>query len=332
MKKIIVTLFIIFSFLFTNNIYAKDFNMNNDKVYVSGETVGLKLNTGVLVTKLYSINVNDELIKPWESSDIKVGDIILKVNDINIISSDSLIGALKSNTKEECSIQLLRDDKLISTHIKPMNHDGTISLGIYVKDNILGIGTMTFITQDDLDYASLGHQINTTLKNTSGSIYNANVIGVDKSESGVPGSKKATIDNKVIGDITLNSIKGIYGNYNTIPKNLDLYYVEKKEEVDKGSASILTCIDGKKVCSYKIEIVSLDVNSKDGIKGIKFKVVDEELLELTGGVVQGMSGSPIIQDGKLIGAVTHVIVNTPEYGYGVFAENMLLELDYNLIK
>ncbi|MFI3251511.1 MAG: SpoIVB peptidase S55 domain-containing protein [bacterium] len=332
MKKIILSFTLIISLMFSTSVFAKDFILNENQVYVSGETIGLRLNSGVLITKMYSVNVNGETIKPWENANLEIGDVILKVNDVNIISADGLIGALKVNGEKQCNIQLLRDEQLVSTHITPISYEGNISLGIYVKDNILGVGTMTFITQEDLDYASLGHQIATKVNTDSGYIYKAEVTGVDKSIKGNPGSKKAVIDEGVIGEIELNTNKGIYGTYTDSIANLDLYYVAAKEEVKKGSAQILTCINGTEVKSYSIEIISVTLNTSDDIKGIKFKITDEELLNYTGGVIQGMSGSPIIQDGKLIGAVTHVIVNTPEYGYGLFAENMLRELDYDIIK
>lgn len=332
MKKIILSIIIICSLFFSSIVYAKDFTLNTDQVYVSGETIGLKLNTGVEVTKLYSINTEDESIKPWIESDIEIGDIILKINDINIINSEGLIGALKVNGEKTCNVQILRNNNLISTHITPVYYEGNISLGIYVKDNVLGVGTMTFITQEDLEYASLGHQIATKIESASGFIYNAEVVGIEKSLKGTPGSKKATIDNEEIGDISMNTDKGIYGIYKDEISDLDLYYIASKEEVKKGSAQILTCIDKNTVQKYSIEITSVTTNTTDDIKGIKFKITDEQLLNVTGGVIQGMSGSPIIQNGKLVGAVTHVIVNTPEYGYGVFAENMLKELEYNIIK
>ncbi len=332
MKKIFLSLALILSLSFTTNVLAKDFVLNEDQVYVSGETIGLKLNTGVIVTQLYSVNVNDTTIKPWNDANIQIDDIILKVNDINVFSADGLIGALKANGEKECNLQILRNGNIISTHITPVSYDGNISLGIYVKDNILGVGTMTFITQEDLDYASLGHNIATKISTSSGYIYKAEVTGIDKSSKGNPGSKKANINNDEIGDINLNSNKGIYGTYTSTIENLDLYYVASKEEVSVGPATILTCINGNEVKSYSIEITSVTLNTTDDIKGIKFKIVDEELLTQTGGVIQGMSGSPIIQNNKLVGAVTHVIVNTPEYGYGVFAEVMLKELDYDIVK
>lgn len=331
MKKIFLTIIIMCSLLFPIKVFAKEFNLNEDQVYVSGETIGLKLNTGVLVTKLYSVNVNDESYKPWEESDIQIDDIILKVNDVNIVSADGLIGALKVNGNKQCNLQILRDEKLISTHITPVSYDGNISLGIYVKDNILGVGTMTFIIEDDLLYASLGHQIATKINTASGVIYNAEVLSIDKSSKGNPGSKKASIKEE-IGDISLNSNKGIYGSYNEEVNDLQLYQIASKEEVKTGYAQILTCINGTDVLLYDIEITNVYLNTDEDIKSIKFKITDKVLLEKTGGVIQGMSGSPIIQNDKLIGAVTHVIVNTPEYGYGIFAENMLKELNYDIIK
>ncbi|MFI3329832.1 MAG: SpoIVB peptidase S55 domain-containing protein [bacterium] len=331
MKKIFLTIIIIFSIVFPVSIFAKDFDLTNDQVYISGETIGLKLNTGVLVTKLYSINSEGETIKPWEDSDIQIDDIILKINDVNIVSSEGLIGALKVNGEKQCNIQILRNDELISTHITPIKYEGDLSLGIYVKDNIMGVGTMTFITEDDLMYASLGHQIATKVNTESGYIYKAEVVSIDKSSKGYPGSKKASIGSE-IGSINKNTNKGIYGEYTEDLNELDLCYVASKEEVKLGYAQILTCVDKNNIELYDIEITNIYLNTTDDIKGIKFKITDKELLTITGGVIQGMSGSPIIQQDKLIGAVTHVVVNTPEYGYGVFAENMLKELSYNVIK
>ncbi len=331
MKKIFLSIIILCSILFPIKIFAAEFNLQSDQVYVSGETIGLKLNTGVVVTKLYGIKIDSETIKPWEDSDIQIDDIILKVNDVNIINSESLIAVLKSNADKQCNIQILRDGKYISTHITPVKNDTSVSLGIYVKDNIMGVGTMTFITEEDLMYASLGHQIATKISTATGSIYKAEVISIDKSSKGYPGSKKASIGSE-IGDIEKNTNKGIYGKYDDEINDLQLYHIASKEEVKKGYAQILTCIDGDKVNLYDIEITNIYLNTTDDIKGIKFKIVDEELLEKTGGVIQGMSGSPIIQNDKLIGAVTHVVVNTPEYGYGLFAENMLRELNYDVIK
>lgn len=331
MKKMILSVIIMCSILFPINVLAKEFNLNEDKVYLSGETIGLKLNTGVVITKLYSINKDGESLKPWEECNIMIDDIILKVNDINIVSSDSLIGVLKENGEKQCSLQILRDGKIISTHITPIQNENSISLGIYVKDNVMGVGTMTFITEEDLLYASLGHQITSNSNTNTGSIYKAEVLSIDKSSKGYPGSKKASIG-KEIGDITLNSNKGIYGSYDNEINDLELMYISSKDEIKLGYAQIYTCIEGNDVEMFDINITNIYLNTTDDIKGIKFKITDENLLEHTGGVIQGMSGSPIIQNEKIIGAVTHVVVNTPEYGYGVFAENMLKELNYEIIK
>ncbi len=242
-----------------------------------------------------------------------------------------MYSALKVNGNKQCNLQILRDGDLISTHITPISYEGNISLGIYVKDNILGVGTMTFITEEDLLFASLGHQIATKTTTKSGTIYKAEVVSIDKSTKGNPGSKKATINDE-IGEISLNSNKGIYGEYNDDINDLQLYYVASKEEVKIGYAQIFTCINKTDVVFYDIEITNVYLSTTDDVKGIKFKVTDKDLLEQTGGVIQGMSGSPIIQNDKLVGAVTHVIVNTPEYGYGVFAENMLKELNFDILK
>ena len=330
MKKLFLIILLISSFFFGIKVFGVEFNHNNDKVYVSGETIGLKINTGVMVTKMYAIQTDEGVVKPWENANIKIGDIITKINQININNADTLIGVLAEKGNTELQIELLRDNSVIKTSITPVYKNDTITLGIYVKDNMLGVGTMTFITKDSLKFASLGHQINSKLDNASGSIYKAEVTGIDKSVKGHAGSKKATIDYDQIGSISDNTLKGVYGSFTSSVNNLTLYSIKLKEEVKLGEATILTCIDGKKVCSYKIEITNLYKKTDNNIKGIKFKIVDEDLLDKAGGVIQGMSGSPIIQDNKLIGAVTHVIVNSPNLGYGIFVEYMLEELDYEV--
>lgn len=329
MKKIIIVFFLLFSALSSKNLFAATFDVVNDQVYVSGETIGLKVNTGVMVTKFYSIQDNEVILKPWENSNLQIGDVITKVNGISVDNSDDLLLEVQKNGINTLNLEISRNYSVINTTITPVINDDALTLGIYVKDHILGVGTMTFITADGMKFASLGHQIGTNY-DSSGSIYKAVVVGIDKSYSGYAGSKKASIDSFVLGDIYSNNNKGVYGEYSSSTSDLDLYNIKTKEQINLGSATIMTCIESDVVKEYDIEITNVYLETTDDIKGIKFKITDEDLLAKTGGVIQGMSGSPIIQDGKVIGAVTHVIINTPNYGYGIFVENMLTELDYSL--
>ena len=207
--------------------------------------------------------------------------------------------------------------------------DGIYKTGLYVKDNIMGIGTLTYIDPTTKIFGSLGHEISEKMTKkifdvNNGSIFSSNIKKIVKSKNGIPGEKIASFNfNDIKGNITKNTITGVYGNYIDAFENNNIYEVAKKDEIKIGDASILTTINGNNIESFKINIIK--TLNKNNNHDILFEIIDPKLLELTNGIVQGMSGSPIIQNNKIIGAVTHVVVDNPIKGYGINIEKMLIE-------
>ena len=301
----------------------------SNKLLVSGDTVGIQIKAkGIMVVGLYKTN---------EKNDISLGDYIIKINDEDINSVDDMIKKIDLHKKDGVvKVTYLRDGKLHDTLLKlEKNNDGIYKTGLYVKDTITGVGTLTYIDPGTMMYGALGHAIidkNTSLKVDikDGKIYKSSVTGITKSENGVPGEKNATFNsNLVFGDIIKNTSSGIFGNYikDIDSSNLKEYEVANMDEIKTGNAKILTVLKDNTVGEYDIEITKLNNNS---LKNISFNIVDKSLLKKTGGIVQGMSGSPIIQDNKIIGAVTHVVVNDPTKGYGIYITNMLEEMEKEL--
>lgn len=280
-----------------------------------GENIGISINSkGIIVIGRYK-NINKK---------IKNGDIITKIDGMNVNNMDELSKYIDSNKH---TIEILRNNKKINIELEVIEEDGIYRTGLYVKDNITGIGTLSYIDPETKSFGALGHEVSesntgTILSVKDGKIYNSSVTDIERSETGNPGSKDATISDNEIGNINKNTKKGIFGKINNIP-NKKKYKVASINDIKLGKAKILTVINNDKINEYEIEIKKiLDDNSN---KNILFEITDSELLNKTGGIVQGMSGSPIIQDDYIIGAVTHVVINNPKYGYGIYIKNMLEE-------
>jgi len=298
----------------------------SNKVIVGGETVGIEVySKGVYVVGFYKVN-GDNIAS---SAGFKVGDVIVEIDNqkvSNISALNSLINEAKTyeftvlrNKKEETiSLTLEKEDNLIKT-------------GLYVKDKINGIGTLSYVDPETRIFGSLGHEILessslTKFEIQNGQIYKAEVRSIRKSSNGNAGEKQATIDrSREEGTVNKNELTGIFGKYSSNLENKQVYEVGMKEEIRKGEASIRTVIDEDKVETFKINILSIDESSET--KNILFEITDKRLLEKTGGVVQGMSGSPIIQNEKIIGVVNYVIVSETNKGYGIFITTMLEEGD-----
>lgn len=330
MKKIIFAVLVTFLLLFTKKAEAYTINTETDKVYIGGETVGLKLDTGVKVLKTFAIVDGVNLLKPWEEADLKEDDIILVYGNYKIKNAEDLLNALRAHKDSKVEITVLRKEKEITTKIKPVLKDDTYSLGVYVKDNVTGVGTLTYVVPSNNVFGALGHQID-GVKNVGGMMYEATVTGIKKGSVGEAGSKQANIKTKNIGKIEKNTITGLHGIFSGQKDEKDLISIAKKEEIHTGYAQILTCIDKNYIEYFDIEIVKLEKQKSKDIKGIKFKVLDSKLIAKSNGIVQGMSGSPIVQDNKLIGAVTHVLVNNPHEGYGIYIEFMLEDMGIELV-
>ena len=301
----------------------------SNKVILGGNNIGIEVKTkGILVVGLYEID--NKLIA--QSSDIQVGDYIIRVNDNLINSISDFTNEINNDDdKKEIKIDYLRKGKMYKTTLKLVNRDGEYKTGLYVKDSISGIGTLTFIDPSTKKFGALGHEIvsketNELLNISNGSIYYSYITGITKSNNGNPGEKEANYDpNNKYGIINENTKSGIFGDYTAVINNDNLYEVANPNEVKEGKANIFTVINGENLESFEIQIEKL--NFKDDVKNIVFKITDEKLLDSAGGIVQGMSGSPIVQNDKIIGAVTHVIVNDCTKGYGIFITNMLNEAE-----
>jgi len=315
------------------------------KVIPGGQSIGVKLNTvGVLVVGHHQVNTEEGKQSPGEKADIKVGDMIVEINDKKIEKMADVAPFVQSagEANEPLNLTIRREKEEIKTKLLPLKekNDDTYKLGLYIRDSAAGIGTMTFYHPDTKKYGALGHVISDMdtkkpILVDDGEVLRSTVTSIEKGSNGNPGEKLARFseDKEVIGNIKTNSPFGIFGELN---KQIDNGILDKpmpitlSDQVKEGPAQILTVVDNDEVKLFDIEIVSSVPQKYPATKGLVLKVTDKELLKKTGGIVQGMSGSPIIQDGKLIGAVTHVFVNDPTSGYGVHIEWMLNEAGINI--
>lgn len=305
----------------------------SSSVYVSGDTVGIYMETeGVLIIDTGEIlSKNGETQEPAKNI-LKPGDYIVAFNEEKISGKKELMEDLRYTDGEEVTLDVVRDGETVPVSITPVQDAaGDYKLGIWVRDNTQGIGTITFIDSQGR-YGALGHGISDVdtgelLAISAGALYQAEILGIQKGSSGSPGELAGMIryePERIIGSIQRNTKNGIYGKYSGETEELFLRKMEVayKQELETGPASILCCADGT-VKEYEAEITRIDMNHEDTNKSFVIRVTDPGLLELTGGIVQGMSGSPVIQNGKFAGAVTHVFVRDSASGYGIFAETML---------
>ena len=326
-KKIKNTTILLLLSLFIIPTYALAYS---DYVIAGGENIGIELNSsGIIIVGTYSINN----INPAKEAGLQNGDKIIKINNKEVDNISNMLSVIEeSNNKEKLSITYLRGTKENTANIKLVKSDDNIyKTGLYVKDSITGVGTLTYIDPNTKLFGALGHEIiekNTgqKLEIKDGKIYSSTVTGVTRSSIGSPGEKNARYDSsKVFGKVFENTNKGIFGTYTSEIPNKNLYSVAKVEDINTGKASIFTVIDNDKVEEFTINI--LKINRNETTKNIYFEITDKTLLSKTNGIVQGMSGSPIIQDSKIIGAVTHVVVDDSSKGYGIFITKMLEEAE-----
>lgn len=298
-------------------------------VFVSGEAFGIKLYTdGVIVVGTKDVELDDKTVNPAKEAGICVGDVIISINGINVYSSDDVIDAINNNNGLDYRIKVKRDGRYKNFTLKPVysNKEGCYKAGMWVRDSTAGIGTVTFYNKQSGMFAALGHQINDVDTNEiipllEGEAVGATVTGVQSGNKNAAGSLCCRFEDYTVGRLMENTSCGIYGSYTSVSDKTKEYTVAAAQEVKKGSAQIISTVDGNSPQTYDIEIVKVNYKG-DCEKDIVFKVKDDKLIEKTGGIVQGMSGSPIIQNNKLVGAVTHVIVDNPKKGYGIFAQTM----------
>ena len=299
----------------------------SDYIIPGGETLGIEINSdGIMVIGFYQIDGKFNKGDPV----IKSGDYITEVNGIRVNTVDELTEIVEDNILEgKVEVTIKRNGKEKTSELSLIKDGEVYKTGLYVKDSISGIGTLSYIDPETKVFGALGHEIieantNSLVEIRSGIIFRNYITGIEKSASGVPGSKNAKFYyDTVYGKILKNTNVGIYGLYENEMPDKELYEVGNPEEIKIGDASIYTVLDGENINQYSIEITKIDETSD--IKNISFVINDPELIDKTGGVVQGMSGSPIVQNDKIIGAVTHVVIDNPVTGYGIFITTMLEE-------
>ncbi len=323
------------------NIPLKEWKVNvlpDLRVFPGGQSIGVKLQTaGVLVVGHHLVDTGKEKFSPGEKAGVHVGDSIIKMNDYFINDMNDVKRMVNEAGQKNEPIQLLvvRGKEKVTLTLTPAKDvkDREYRMGLYIRDSAAGVGTLTFYEPQTRSYGALGHVISDVdtgqpIVVGDGHIVQASVTSIEKGQSGNPGEKFARFYNEseVLGSITRNTPFGIFGKMKAEPKR-SIYsqpiQVALAEQVKEGPAKILTVVDGQKVEAFDIEIVNVVKQHFPATKGMIIKITDKRLLEKTGGIVQGMSGSPIIQNGKLAGAVTHVFVNDPTSGYGCFIEWML---------
>ena len=303
-------------------IGAVSFCTNGKELTPVGQIVGLELRDGSVVVSSF----DEELGSGCRDAGVQIGDEICKIDDIEIQSSADVRKAL-SRSDGEVRLTLSRNGEIHELQLQPkISKDGP-KLGVYLRQGVTGIGTVTWYDAETGSFGTLGHGVNDSkgklLKMKEGNAYDARVLAVRKGKSGEPGQLMGAVERlEPIGELKKNTPQGVFGNSTEGWKG-EGYPIAEFSQIRTGEATILSTVSGVETREYSVEILKIYPKSRQTGRNMLIRVTDPELLEATGGIVQGMSGSPIIQDGKLVGAVTHVLVNDPTTGYGIFIENML---------
>ena len=312
MKRII---FLIILLLLPFNIYAY-----SNRLIVGGEQIGIEIHSnGVYIIDFY----NDKTEKTF-----KRGDKIISINDTNISSINDFNSII--NKAGTYNLTIKRNNKTYKYDLDVYLENDKIKTGLYLKDEIYGIGTLSYIDPETKVYASLGHEIlesnsNTIFDTRNGYIYNSNILNIEKNNKNQIGEIHSSIGNEVLGTVLKNKTNGIYGKFTSVINTDNLIEVGNSSEIKKGKATLFIELDNDTKKEYDINIINID--ESDPVKNIYFEITDDLLLNKTGGIIQGMSGTPIIQNNKIIGAVNYVVIDDYNKGYGVFIEKMLKEGD-----
>lgn len=303
------------------------------KVMVSGEVFGIKLYTdGVIVVGIQEVQTDSGKKSPSGSAGIEVGDIIVAIDGENVYTSDQVQSILGANNGGSFEVKIKRGERYRDYTVTPVycEREGCYKAGMWVRDSTAGIGTITFYNKQSGIFAALGHQINDIdtkeiMPMLDGEAVKATVSKIEKSTRGTTGSLECNFTNQTLGKLLSNTDCGIYGAYAEVSECAKEYPVAAIQEVKKGKATLISTVEKGQPKEYEIEITHIGFNENNREKNMIVKVTDKDLIDKTGGIVQGMSGSPIIQNGKLVGALTHVIVGNPQKGYAVFAQTMAEE-------
>ena len=322
MKKIILCL-LSFYLLIPISVYAY-----SDYIMASGKNIGIELKSNnVIVVGSYNLgNYN-----PLNETELRLGDKIMKINEYDVTSVNNMQKIINEINQDNVLVTYKRDGSLYTTRINLYKEDNEYRTGLYIRDTIRGVATLTYIDMNTKLFGALGHEIlekstKSKFDADSGTIFSSTVTGITKSTDGNPGEKNARSNSAdVFGEVLENTTSGIFGNYTSTLPQSKMYKVAKQNEINLGEAKILTVIDGDKVESFDINILKINYNSNT--KNILFEVTDKNLLDKTGGIIQGMSGSPIIQGDNIVGAVNFVVVDKTNKGYGIFITTMLEEAE-----
>ncbi len=299
---------------------------------LGGYPVGLKLYAdGVIVVGTESVDTSTGDVNPGEVAGLKIGDIIKKVNGVDVNLNSQVCRFIENSNGGELKFEILRNKEVHEVLFRAAFSvsEGKYKAGIWIRDSSAGIGTVTFCTEEGY-FASLGHAVcdidtKEVLPISQGECTNVNITGFVKGNNGTTGEICGILKGERTGSVYYNGDIGVYGEFDSVPQGAT-YPIAETNEVEIGEASMYTTLENGVLTEYKIEIVGIDVNSSEN-KNLILKVKDAELIEKTGGIIQGMSGSPIVQNGKIIGAVTHVFLNDPSGGYGIFAATMMDNLE-----
>ena len=313
--------------------------IENVEVVPIGKIIGMKLYTnGVLIVGMSEVeNIENQLINPAKTCDIQEGDTIVKVNDTEIDDIESLKNVVNQSHGENVLLTLVRDGAVLTSNITPVQTEAEeYKLGLWVKDAATGVGTMTYYEKNTGNFAALGHGIvdsdtDKLIDIDSGEIVTSEIISITKAEVNNPGEIRGTIINqKTIGQVEKNTQFGIYGRLDNLTSlNIDTNEalpVALRDEIKVGEATVLCSLDGKNSKPYNIKIEKINTSNNYDNKSMLIRVTDDELIQHTGGIIRGLSGSPILQNGKFVGAVTNVLVSNPEVGYAIFGDMMIKEM------
>ncbi len=293
------------------------------KVVLGGIPFGLTMYTGGAIV----VNIDESYDSPAKQAGLQENDVITHANGKEIVSNEQLRELIESSQGSDIELSVIRDKSPISMHITPRRDDrGNYTAGMWVRDSTAGLGTVTYFDENTHTFGALGHGIcdrdtGMLLPLGSGKLVKAEITSVSKAQKGVAGGLNGYMTDELIGEMSVNSGYGVYGSYSAAPQGTEVVCAEDGD-VRIGEAVIYTTVGDGEPQEYTVNIENLNLTDHSG-QNMVLRVTDKELIQKTGGIVQGMSGSPILQDGKLIGAVTHVFVNTPEKGYGISISNML---------
>ena len=292
-------------------------------VRLGGVPFGLTMYTGGVIV----VNVREEDDSPAYAAGIRENDLILSADGEEVSSNEELKEIVSRSGGEDIELSVIRGKSPISVTITPeQDEDGDYSVGMWVRDSTAGLGTVTYFDESTHSFGALGHGIcdrdtGMLMPLGSGQVVKAEIESISKAKKGIAGGLNGIMTDDEIGELSVNSAFGVYGRYTATPEGEE-YPCAYDSEIRTGKATVYTTLDNSGIGEYEVEIENLNLNDKSG-QNMVLRVTDEELLDKTGGIIQGMSGSPIVQDGRLIGAVTHVFVNSPEKGYAITIGNML---------